>query len=163
MVGLAIAGYLAFGIIGTAIEDDHKGTDPTEQAIPAVGDCIGGDKIAPIIVACNAPSATVQVLQVVPGNSPGTCKLVAGATDVFTHESVTKIGGKQGIGIGTLVERATQFTMLLHLPPMPGHRDPRAKSGPALAGHGAEAVRDALAATITNLPTQLHIRGLWLH
>ena len=51
--------------------------------------------------------------------------------------------------IGTLVERTTRFTMLLHLPPLPGHRDrPRAKNGPALAGHGAEAVRDAIASAM---------------
>jgi IS30 family transposase len=44
--------------------------------------------------------------------------------------------------IGTLVERTTRFTMLLHLPPMAGHGcGAREKNGPALAGHGAEAVR----------------------
>lgn len=60
--------------------------------------------------------------------------------------------------IGTLVERTTRFTML-HLPPMPGHGSgPRVKNGPALAGHGAEAVRDAIARTITTLPE--HVRGL---
>ena len=48
--------------------------------------------------------------------------------------------------IGTLVERTTTFTMLLHLPCMEGHGDePRIKNGPALAGHGAQAVRDAIA------------------
>jgi len=58
--------------------------------------------------------------------------------------------------IGTLVERTTRFTMLLHLPRMDGHgNEPRAKNGPALAGHGAEAVRDAIAASITTLPEQL--------
>jgi IS30 family transposase len=37
--------------------------------------------------------------------------------------------------IGTLVERNTRFTMLLYLPPMEGHGDPRAKNnGPPLAG-----------------------------
>ena len=40
--------------------------------------------------------------------------------------------------IGTLVERTTRFTMLLHLPRMDGHGSgPREKNGPALAGHGA--------------------------
>ena len=58
--------------------------------------------------------------------------------------------------IGTLVERTTRFTMLLHLPRMEGHGTvPRVKNGPALAGHGAEAVRDAIARTITTLPAQL--------
>jgi IS30 family transposase len=64
--------------------------------------------------------------------------------------------------IGTLVERTTRFTMLLHLPPMDGHgTTPRAKNGPALAGHGAEAVRDAIAATITTLPGQLRRSLTW--
>ena len=39
--------------------------------------------------------------------------------------------------IGTLVERTTRFTMLLHLPRMRGHGEvPSVKNGPALAGHG---------------------------
>ena len=55
--------------------------------------------------------------------------------------------------IGTLVERTTRFTMLLHLPPMAGHGcGAHEKNGPALAGHGAEAVRDAITRTITTLP-----------
>ena len=62
--------------------------------------------------------------------------------------------------IGTLVERTTRFTMLLHLPPME-HDGPRVKNGPALAGHGAEAVRDAIADTITTLPEQLRRSLTW--
>ena len=63
--------------------------------------------------------------------------------------------------IGTLVERTTRFTMLLHLPRMDGHGQPRVHNGPALAGHGAEAVRDAIAATITTLPQQLRKSLTW--
>ena len=64
--------------------------------------------------------------------------------------------------IGTLVERTTRFTMLLHLPPMEGHGtiEP-VKNGPPLAGHGAEAVRDAIAATIGTLPDQLRRSLTW--
>ena len=46
------------------------------------------------------------------------------------------IGADSASAIGTLVERTTRFTMLLHLP----------------ADHGAEAVRDAIVATIATLP-----------
>src|SRR5271157_1257701 len=58
--------------------------------------------------------------------------------------------------IGTLVERTTRFTLLLYLPRMAGHgHEARVKNGPALAGHGAEAVRDAITRTIVTLPEQL--------
>ena len=64
--------------------------------------------------------------------------------------------------IGTLVERTTRHVMLLHLPRMNGHGDqPRVKNGPALAGHGAVAVRDAIAASILTLPEQLRRSLTW--
>ena len=70
--------------------------------------------------------------------------------------------GLRSSAIGTLVERTTRFTMLLHLPPMAGHGvAPREKNGPALAGHGAEAVRDAISRTITSLPQQLRRSLTW--
>ena len=52
--------------------------------------------------------------------------------------------------------------MLLHLPRMGGHGDqPRVKNGPALSGHGAEAVRDAITASIITLPEQLRRSLTW--
>jgi len=69
--------------------------------------------------------------------------------------------GLQSSAIGTLVERTTRFTMLLHLPPMAGHGSARVKNGPALAGHGAEAVRDAIASAIASLPDTLRRSLTW--
>jgi IS30 family transposase len=64
--------------------------------------------------------------------------------------------------IGTLVERTTRFTLLLHLPRMTGHgQEARVKNGPALAGHGAAAVRDAITRTITTLPQELRRSLTW--
>ena len=71
------------------------------------------------------------------------------------------IVGLGSSAIGTLVERTTRFTMLLSLPRMDDHGHPRIKNGPALAGHGAEAVRDAIAASIITLPTQLRRSLTW--
>ena len=50
-------------------------------------------------------------------------------------------GEKNQTAIGTLVERSTRYTMLVHLP----------------GGHDAETVRDALIATMSTLPA--HLRG----
>jgi IS30 family transposase len=64
--------------------------------------------------------------------------------------------------IGTVVERTTRFTMLLHLPRGEGYGVvPRTKNGPALAGYGAVALRDAIASTMTTLPVQLRLSLTW--
>ena len=62
--------------------------------------------------------------------------------------------------IGTLVERSSRFTMLLHLPPITD-QGPPVKNGPALSGHGAEAVRGAITQTIVTLPEQLRRSLTW--
>jgi IS30 family transposase len=55
------------------------------------------------------------------------------------------LGREGGSAIGTLVERTTRFTMLLHLPD----------------DHGAEVVRDQITKTITTLPAALRRTLTW--
>ncbi len=64
--------------------------------------------------------------------------------------------------VGTLVERTSRFTTLLHLPRKDGYgAAPPVKNGPALSGYGAESVRDALATALTPLPEHLRRSVTW--
>jgi IS30 family transposase len=64
--------------------------------------------------------------------------------------------------IGTLVERSSRSTLLIHLPRMQGWGEkPYVKNGPSLGGYGATAMNAALTASITKLPEQLRKTLTW--
>ena len=55
--------------------------------------------------------------------------------------------------IGTLVERSSRSTLLVHLPRLEGWGEkPHVKNGPSLGGYGAIAMNAALLSSMTRLP-----------
>jgi IS30 family transposase len=70
--------------------------------------------------------------------------------------------GLQRSAIGTVVERKTRFTMLVHLPREEGYGViAPVKNGPALGGYGATSMNKALNTTMTTMPAQLRRSLTW--
>lgn len=70
--------------------------------------------------------------------------------------------GTDRSAIGTLVERSSRSTLLVHLPRLEGWGEkPSVKNGPALGGYGAVAMNTALVASVTTLPAQLRKTLTW--
>jgi IS30 family transposase len=64
--------------------------------------------------------------------------------------------------IGTLVERSSRSTLLVHLPRLQGWgQKPLVKNGPSLGGYGAAAMNTALTVSMTKLPEQLRKTLTW--
>ena len=64
--------------------------------------------------------------------------------------------------IGTLVERSSRSTLLVHLPRIEGWGEkPYVKNGPSLGGYGAVAMNAALTAAMTKLPEPLRKTLTW--
>jgi IS30 family transposase len=72
------------------------------------------------------------------------------------HWESDLIIGLSRSAIGTVVERTSRYTLLVHLPRLEGYGNvPPVKNGPALGGYGAVAMKDALTTTMGTMPAEL--------
>ena len=78
------------------------------------------------------------------------------------HHEGDLIIGTDRSAIGTIVERTTGYTTLVHLPREQGWRaQPITKTGPALSGYGAISMNKASAQALASMPTELKRSLTW--
>ncbi|MFG3594638.1 IS30 family transposase [Bradyrhizobium sp. RDI18] len=95
--------------------------------------------------------------------SPEISQRLAEATDraVPGHWEGDPILGLGSAAIGTLVEHDAFHDAIASSPARRSWRTSPTKNGPALAGHGAEAVREAVTRAIITLPQELRRSLTW--
>lgn len=95
------------------------------------------------------------------GHVSATCVLSQGTAEADDRSVAGRWKGDLIIGsgrsaIGTLVERRSRYTVLVHLPRLPGYgQSPVVKRGMALAGYSAEAMNAALITAWGKVPSAL--------
>ncbi len=94
-IPIAVGGVLM--VIGVVVDDDKPTTTP-----PTVGSCLSVQGSEPSVVACESSQATLRIRAIYKNElSSHPCAGVPGATTAFSYAKLLRVGGDQGIDVGT--------------------------------------------------------------